>query len=122
MSYNFRDRLPHVGNRMEEVNSEDVVYSNGVHSVIWAATPTKPVQMEDEYGNIIQISTLRKDFIGPASGLVLNSVAYLPQRGDSLTRGNGEVYKVVSDGDNVPPFEYVTDVRDRIRVRSVLVQ
>lgn len=122
MSYNFRDRLPHVGNRMQEVNSEDVVYSNGTYNVVWAATPTKPLQMEDGYGNIVRTSTLRKDFIGSTAALMLNGAQYLPQRGDSLTRSDGEVYRVVSDSDEIPPWEYITDVRDRIRVRTVLVE
>lgn len=121
MSYNFRTRLPHVGNRMSAINSEDVVYSNGSYSVIWSATPTQPVQMEDGYGNVVRTTTFRKDFIGHTATLVLNGSSYLPQAGDSLTRGNGEVYKVVSEGDELPPWEYVTDVRDRIRVRTVLV-
>lgn len=121
MSYDFRTRLPHVGNRMEEVNSEDVVYSNGVHSVTWPATPARPLQMEDEYGNVVRISTLRKDFIGPTASLILNGAAYLPQRGDTLTRASGEVCRVVSDDDTLPPWEYITDVRDRIRVRTIRV-
>jgi len=121
MSYDFRTRLPHVGDRMHEVNYEDVVYSNGVYTVTWRATPTRPLQLEDGYGNAIRLSILRKDFIGHTAELLLNGIAYLPQRGDTVTRTNGEVYKVVSDDADQTPFEYVTDVRDRIRVRTIRI-
>lgn len=120
MPYNFRTRLPHVGSRMQEVNYEDVVYSNGTYSVAWRVTPTRPLQLEDRYGNPIMLSIHRKDFFGSTAGLLLNGTAYLPQRGDTITRANGEVYKVVSDAEDQTPYEYVTDVRDRIRVRTIL--
>lgn len=121
MSYDFRSRLPHLGNRMEEINSEDVVYSDGTYSVVWSVTPTSPVQMDDGYGNIVRTSTLRKDYIGHTSALVLNGAEYLPQKGDSLTRADGEVYKVVAEGEEGRCWEYISDIRDRIRVKCVRV-
>jgi hypothetical protein len=106
---------------MEEINSEDVVYSDGTYSVVWSVTPTSPVQMDDGYGNIVRTSTLRKDYIGHTSALVLNGAEYLPQKGDSLTRADGEVYKVVAEGEEGRCWEYISDIRDRIRVKCVRV-
>ena len=102
---------------MAEINSEDVVYSDGVLSVTWTATPTDPVQMDEEYGTAYRISTFRKDFIGHTAEL-----GTLPKKGATITRTNGEVYKVVGDGPEGACWNYINDVRDRIRIRTLRVE
>lgn len=121
MPYDFRSRLPHLGNRMAEINSEVVVYSSGPYSCYWTVTPVSPVQMADEYGSVVRVSTLRKDCIGHTNSLILRGRPHLPQKGDTLTRANGEVLKVVAEGEEGQCWEYLNDVRDRIRVKTLRV-
>jgi hypothetical protein len=74
--------------------SESVVYRRGALTVTLAATESMPPPaMRDENGVLEVVSD--RDFTFKAAVLILATKATLPQRGDRITKTNGEVYEVM---------------------------
>ena len=61
-----------------------------------------------------------QDFIIDAVDLDFGAGAIKPEVGDEIERKNGQIFRVISLGDDVPPFDYVTATAKRMRIHTEL--
>ena len=74
--------------------SESVAYRRGALTATLAATESvPPPALRDENGVLEVVSD--RDFSFKAATLILGTKLILPQRGDRLTKTNGEIYEVM---------------------------
>jgi len=125
MPYNIQDRIDTQGPRMTEINPDPLglvaVRDNIGNHVDLTASLGRTESQEMIPG--VAITNIRyQDFIITASGLEFGAGVVKPQIGWEIERQNGEVYRVISLGDNNPPYEYITTTKKRMRIHSELVR
>lgn len=117
MTYNFQNRLEHVGSRMYETNQEEVSYNRGVYSCLWTASVCR-VAEDDPTFVTVPVELIRKlvKITGYTSELILNGAETLPAQGDLLIRPNGDRYQVISPTTVPEVFRYTTVSKTRIEL------
>jgi hypothetical protein len=97
--------------------SRQVVYERGTDSVVVQATPGKTEFEQTDAQGFKTVSEVR-DWLIPATELVLADVLTLPERGDRIRETEGDVvhvYEVVPVGGE-PPYRFTDPYRTLLRV------
>jgi hypothetical protein len=119
MAYKLQTRLEHAGSRLDEVDSEEVIYSrSGVASTcVWNACVARIAEDDPTFATV-PLELLRKlvKFTGYASELILAGVEILPKQGDLLVRPNGDRYQIVSPASAPEVYRYITVSKTRIEL------
>lgn len=122
MPYNAQDRIDLLGPRMTSVNPDPlgpVTIRNPRtgHSVETIASLGTTEAQEMIPG--VAITNIRyQDFIITVSDLDFGAGPMKPEIGWEIDRQNGETYRVISLGDNNPPFDYTTSTKKRMRIHT----
>lgn len=117
MVYRFQDRLDYLGERRKEVDSEEVTYARGVNSVTLSASLGHS-EVNELIPGVAVTQTRRQDFFVDANELILAGNPTEPQVGDRITRQNGSIFRVVSEGEDSAPFDYTTPTEKRLRIHT----
>ena len=123
--YNVQNRLDRQGSRMQEVNPDPLgvvtIRDNVGNSVELTASLGRTESQEFLPG--VAITNIRyQDFIVTASELDFGAGPVTPQHGWQIERQNGEIYTVISMGDNNPPREFITATKKRMRIHTELTR
>ena len=121
MVYNVQDRFDIQGPRMEGVNPDPLgqvtVRDTSGNSVLLTASLGKTESQEVIPG--VAITNVRyQDFLITALDLDFGSGPVRPEIGWEVERQNGEIYRIVSLGDQDPPFEWITSTKKRMRIHA----
>lgn len=104
---------------MKELNADPlgpVIVSDNEENELEAAA-SMDVRDAEEISQ--SLTTLRAEiqvFVFDAEDLDFGAGAVEPAYGWKIERANGELFAVVSGGDGIPPFRYVTNSRKRLIV------
>jgi hypothetical protein len=117
MAYNFQDRLRHNKQRFEGLNPEAVTFTHaGVGMPILASPIFKRAFTLTTMGAMVKgdrqywsISRTQGDVSVPE-----------PVDGDTITRANGDTFRITQEDENLPAVQNITSARDRFIVYSVL--
>jgi hypothetical protein len=118
MTYFFQERLGHLGSRMGEVNTEDVTLGRTGQTPI-TGVPASPILTEaEEIVPGVAVTRIEKQLWGiDVADYAFGGSPVIPESGDTVTRADGSVFRVVSaDGD--PPFTFTTSTRDRYLIQT----
>jgi len=114
----FTSRLDRTGVRMKGLNSEQVSYKRGTNIIPdIAATLILTDNAEELINNIAVIRTELQDFVIDSEALISNSLG-VPKTGDEIIRANGEIYRILSMGNDDPPYRYTTSSRLRMMIHT----
>jgi hypothetical protein len=122
MAYNLQHRLDHAGERMSEVNGERVILSRGTSETpnVLVSPILKPAEEL-----IPGIAITRVDYQAFGVNVLdyqIDGVPVSPKAGDLITRTDGSVYKLVSEGSNTPPYRYMTSSRKRYLLHTEMLR
>lgn len=118
MTYTFQDRLDHLGDRMGEVNTEDVTLGRTGQTDVTGVAASPILTEAEEIVPGVAVTRIEKQLWGiDIADYTLTGSPVVPEIGDTITRANGAVFRVVSaDGD--PPFTYTTSKRNRYLIQT----
>lgn len=109
----FQSRLNHVGNRLNAVNGELVTLErNGNQTPDITASPVL-MKAEEIIPGIAVTRVDYQAFGMDVADYVINGTAVTPEIGDTITRADGTVFRLVSLGADEPPYQYTTSSRTR---------
>jgi hypothetical protein len=109
--------LTWLAGRLHEQVSRPVTYERGADSVVLQATPGKTEFEQTDAQGFRMVSEVR-DWLIPATDLVLAGIVTLPERGDRIRETDGDtvhVYEVVPVG-GAPPYRFTDPYRTLLRV------
>ena len=110
MAYDLKTRMGHVGDRMKQINSEDVTYNGATWEDVTVVDPVIS-DMTAAIPGVLQGLTL--EFIGDA-------LSSTPALGDIIERADGRQYRVVSPEDG-GTYAWVLEDHARIRVWAIRI-
>jgi len=97
--------------------SQTVTYSRAADDVeVLATVGRKVFRMPDEYGVEIRIET--RDYLITAADLILSGAVVEPQAADRITEAGGQVYEVMSPGNDEAAWEYSDAYRRTLRIHT----
>jgi hypothetical protein len=115
MSYDVSTRLDYLGERMQELHQNELLYIRGEETVeIKHFTPEKIDVQELAAFGIAMLTDRAQDFVFDTESLQAFD-SPVPLRGDKI-RWNGRLYELFSIGDEI--YRYTTSTRKRVRVHS----
>lgn len=110
--------------QLEKHVSREIVYQRGLESVTVRATIGRTLlKLDDGYGGVLMQWTDR-DFLIPASTLVISGQKILPQRGDLIIETQDAVqfsYEVLAPG-REPPWKWSDLYRTLLRIHTKQIQ
>lgn len=118
MANMLADAMSALGDAMDSSMSEEVEISNGKFTTTGVSAVigrTRAEQVFDGQGSTVQNSTT--DFLIAKSVYTLNDEEVEPQLNHTITRANGQKYRVTPVIPDEPPWRWMSDVsRDRYRI------
>lgn len=97
--------------------SQLVTYERGAYSVdVYATVATKPRETLDAAGQVVIAD--QTDFLIHTADLILNSVAVLPARGDTITDQNGDEWQVLPAVAGEDHWRYSDAYKRRLRIHA----
>ncbi len=107
---------------MKGINSESVTLQRLPNAGTPVVASLGKTAVEEVYPGVPVTQVDYQDFFIDTVDYLVNGVPVLPLIGDLLTRGNGEIYVVVSGGTQDAPFDWTTFDRKRMRVHTTRKQ
>lgn len=118
MAYSFQQRLGYNRERMGQVNAEAVILTiDGVPIPIIASPILKRPFM---LTSMMALLRADRQYWAIDKYQANDVVIPEPPEGSSITRANGDVFRVTKEDDNQPAVRPITSARDRYMVYSIL--
>jgi hypothetical protein len=120
MVYNILNRLRTQATRMSAINADPLgtIAYHRDGQIINIAASIGRTQGENIIPEVSVIQVTYQDFFVETSDLIISGTLFLPRVDDIIQRQNDEKYIVISLDDGSPPFEYVTTLKQRVRIHT----
>jgi hypothetical protein len=107
-----------LNSQLQDYASQTVTYRRPAtgQSVSLSATYGRQLLSVTDRAGHVKVERADRDFIFPAASLILGGLVVTPQKGDTVTLANGDVFEVTPMGLNEPEWKYSDPFQTMIRV------